>query len=99
MFFNFILAEGSDDWKEFIEFMGDKVELQGWTKYNGGLDTESKNFRVFFSFFYLFLYIAGTTGTHSIYLQNSGIEVMFHVSTMIPYSEGDEQQVRILFFC
>jgi len=70
-------TEGSEDWEEFLEFLGDKVELQGWKKYNGGLDTET-----------------GTTGTHSIYLQYCGVEIMFHVSTMIPVSESDEQQVE-----
>jgi hypothetical protein len=33
---------GSADWEEFLEFLGDKVVLQGWTKYRAGLDVKSK---------------------------------------------------------
>jgi hypothetical protein len=38
---------------------------------------------------------ADLTGTHSIYTQHKGWEVMFHVSTYIPFTEEDKQQVRV----
>lgn len=36
----------------------------------------------------------GQTGTHSIYSQYKGNQIMFHVSTMLPYTEGDVQQLQ-----
>ncbi|XP_057238907.1 GTPase-activating Rap/Ran-GAP domain-like protein 3 isoform X3 [Malurus melanocephalus] len=35
-----------------------------------------------------------TTGTHSIYTVFQGHEIMFHVSTMLPYSRENKQQVE-----
>ena len=37
--------------------------------------------------------IHGQTGLESLYTQYHGRELMFHVSTMLPYTEGDHQQV------
>lgn len=34
------------------------------------------------------------TGRESIYTQFEGREVMFHVSTLLPYTEGDPQQLQ-----
>ncbi|KJE97824.1 hypothetical protein CAOG_007918 [Capsaspora owczarzaki ATCC 30864] len=36
----------------------------------------------------------GMTGTHSIYTAYRGYEIMFHVSTMLPYNEADKQQLE-----
>lgn len=38
-----------------------------------------------------------TTGTHSVYTVYQGHEIMFHVSTMLPYSKENKQQVRLMF--
>jgi Rap/ran-GAP protein len=35
-----------------------------------------------------------TTGTHSVYTEWSGFEVMFHVSTLLPYNPRDTQQIE-----
>lgn len=35
----------------------------------------------------------GQTGLESLYTQFFGREIMFHVSTMLPYTDGDIQQV------
>ncbi|XP_056408493.1 GTPase-activating Rap/Ran-GAP domain-like protein 3 isoform X2 [Hyla sarda] len=35
-----------------------------------------------------------TTGTHSVYTVYQGHEIMFHVSTMLPYSRDNKQQVE-----
>ncbi|CAJ0952415.1 unnamed protein product [Ranitomeya imitator] len=35
-----------------------------------------------------------TTGTHSVYTVYQGHEIMFHVSTMLPYSKDNRQQVE-----
>ena len=36
---NFSLVDGSAKWEEFLEFLGTKVQLQGWQGFSGGLDT------------------------------------------------------------
>eukprot|EP00324_Dicrateria_rotunda_P005126 CAMPEP_0206169600 /NCGR_PEP_ID=MMETSP1474-20131121/36223_1 /ASSEMBLY_ACC=CAM_ASM_001110 /TAXON_ID=97495 /ORGANISM="Imantonia sp., Strain RCC918" /LENGTH=539 /DNA_ID=CAMNT_0053575749 /DNA_START=20 /DNA_END=1636 /DNA_ORIENTATION=+ len=73
----FANREESKEFREFLDFMGKKVVLDGWTKYAAGLDTET-----------------GTTGEHSMFLSYKGMEIMYHVSTMIPFAELDEQQVE-----
>lgn len=35
-----------------------------------------------------------STGTFSVYRRWKGIEIMFHVSTLLPYTPGAEQQVK-----
>jgi hypothetical protein len=32
----------SPDYDEFLEFLGEKITLQGWANYRGGLDVKSK---------------------------------------------------------
>lgn len=39
----------------------------------------------------------GQTGTESVYYNFHNKEVMFHVSTKLPFTEGDTQQVQNLF--
>ena len=42
----------------------------------------------------------GQTGTESVYCNFRNKEIMFHVSTKLPYTEGDAQQVALcLSFC
>lgn len=36
----------------------------------------------------------GQTGTESVYTNFRGKEIMFHVSTKLPFTEGDAQQVH-----
>lgn len=40
-----------------------------------------------------------TTGIKSIYTVYQGHELMFHVSTMLPYSKENKQQVSVSVFC
>eukprot|EP01090_Pellita_catalonica_P021286 TRINITY_DN7929_c0_g2_i2.p1 TRINITY_DN7929_c0_g2~~TRINITY_DN7929_c0_g2_i2.p1 ORF type:complete len:281 (-),score=46.76 TRINITY_DN7929_c0_g2_i2:43-849(-) len=67
----------SAGFETFLEFLGKKVQLQGWTEYRGGLDVHTN-----------------TTGTHSIYTTLDNSEIMFHVSTFLPYSSKDPQQLE-----
>ena len=80
----FLQESGSERYNEFLEVLGEKIELKGWKKYAGGLDTEG------FS-----------TGTHSVYRPyfslGSKYEIMFHISTMLPFYEDDLQHVCIFF--
>lgn len=69
---------GSEYFDKFLELLGDKVELKGFTGYKGGLDTERD-----------------TTGTHSVYTcWRNTYEIMFHVSTMLPFSTDNPQQLE-----
>lgn len=38
------------------------------------------------------------TGSHSIYTMHQGHEIMFHVSTMLPFSKDNKQQVRFTIY-
>ncbi|XP_077581479.1 rap1 GTPase-activating protein 1 isoform X3 [Stigmatopora nigra] len=62
---------------EFLEFLGQKVELHDFKGFRGGLDVTH-----------------GQTGTESVYTSFHGKEIMFHVSTKLPYTEGDSQQLQ-----
>ncbi|XP_065183095.1 GTPase-activating Rap/Ran-GAP domain-like protein 3 [Sycon ciliatum] len=68
---------GSKEFDQFVELLGDKVELLGFKDFRGGLDVRT-----------------GTTGTHSIHTKFQGHEVMFHVSTMLPFSKQNKQQLE-----
>jgi len=67
----------SPEYDEFLEFLGDKIVLQGWEGYRGGLDVKSN-----------------TTGTNSVFTTHCGFDVMFHVSTLLPYFPQDKQQLE-----
>jgi len=68
---------GSEHYESFLAMLGETVQLKGFEKFRGGLDTE-KN----------------ATGTHSIHTQFEGSEIMFHVSTMLPFSMDNPQQLE-----
>ncbi|XP_074537065.1 rap1 GTPase-activating protein 1 isoform X12 [Halichoeres trimaculatus] len=69
--------EESPAFVEFLEFLGEKIELHNFKGFRGGLDVTH-----------------GQTGTESIYCNYRNKEVMFHVSTKLPYTEGDTQQLQ-----
>jgi len=69
--------EASPDYDEFLDFLGERITLKGWSKYRGGLDVKTN-----------------TTGTNSIYTEHRGYEIMFHVSTMLPFQPDDLQRVE-----
>nr|XP_026689759.1 uncharacterized protein LOC100183188 isoform X4 [Ciona intestinalis] len=70
-------CEESPAFKEFLDFLGDNVDLQGFGGFRGGLDVNHGH--------------TGQTSVHSHFLDQ---EVMFHVSTKLPYVEGDRQQLQ-----
>ncbi|XP_066527672.1 rap1 GTPase-activating protein 1 isoform X7 [Hoplias malabaricus] len=69
--------EESPAFVEFLEFLGQRIELHDFKGFRGGLDVTH-----------------GQTGTESIYHNFHNKEIMFHVSTMLPYTEGDTQQLQ-----
>uniref|UniRef100_G1NMZ6 Rap-GAP domain-containing protein n=1 Tax=Meleagris gallopavo TaxID=9103 RepID=G1NMZ6_MELGA len=70
-------TEESLGFLEFLDFLGDKIQLQDFRGFRGGLDV-----------------IRGQTGTESVYTNFRGKEIMFHVSTKLPFAEGDSQQLQ-----
>ncbi|XP_069597745.1 rap1 GTPase-activating protein 1 isoform X1 [Ranitomeya imitator] len=62
---------------EFLELLGERVLLQDFRGFRGGLDVTH-----------------GQTGTESVYCNFRGKEIMFHVATKLPYTEGDAQQLQ-----
>jgi hypothetical protein len=75
------IEKASPAFEEFMEFLGDRIPLRGWTGYRGDLDTKGDG-----------------AGTHAVYRRWKGFEVMFHVSTLLPFTPGQEQQVYIKLF-
>ncbi|XP_074965083.1 rap1 GTPase-activating protein 1-like isoform X9 [Phalacrocorax aristotelis] len=70
-------TEESLGFLEFLDFLGDKIQLQDFRGFRGGLDVTR-----------------GQTGTESVYTNFRGNEIMFHVSTKLPFTEGDSQQLQ-----
>uniref|UniRef100_A0A3B3HCI0 Rap-GAP domain-containing protein n=1 Tax=Oryzias latipes TaxID=8090 RepID=A0A3B3HCI0_ORYLA len=60
---------------DFLQLLGDTVELQDFKGFRGGLDVSH-----------------GQTGSQSVYTVHRQQEIMFHVSTKLPFTEGDMQQ-------
>ncbi|XP_050967377.1 rap1 GTPase-activating protein 1 isoform X1 [Labeo rohita] len=69
--------EESPAFVEFLEFLGEKIELHDFKGFRGGLDVTH-----------------GQTGIESVYHNFHNKEIMFHVSTKLPYTEGDSQQLQ-----
>jgi len=67
----------SPAFEEFLDFLGERVKLDNWKGFRGGLDVRS-----------------GTTGEYSIYRIFNHNEIMFHVSTMLPFNQKDKQQLE-----
>uniref|UniRef100_A0A8D0DKC5 Rap-GAP domain-containing protein n=1 Tax=Salvator merianae TaxID=96440 RepID=A0A8D0DKC5_SALMN len=70
-------TEESLGFLEFLSLLGDRIQLQDFRGFRGGLDVTR-----------------GQTGTESIYTNFRGKEIMFHISTMLPFTEGDAQQLQ-----
>uniref|UniRef100_A0A4W6DLL0 Signal-induced proliferation-associated 1 like 2 n=1 Tax=Lates calcarifer TaxID=8187 RepID=A0A4W6DLL0_LATCA len=67
---------GSPALDQFLDLLGHRVRLKGFTKYRAQLDTTGDS-----------------TGSHSVYTTFREFELMFHVSTLLPYTANDTQQV------
>ncbi|XP_028677856.1 signal-induced proliferation-associated 1-like protein 1 isoform X2 [Erpetoichthys calabaricus] len=62
--------------EEFLQLLGERVRLKGFSKYRAQLDTKTDS-----------------TGTHSLYTVYKDNEIMFHVSTLLPYTPNNKQQL------
>ena len=69
--------EGGPAFNEFLDLIGQRVRLKGFNRYKAGLCNK-----------------ADTTGEWSVYTEdNRGNEVMFHVSTLLPFTPNNRQQL------
>ncbi|XP_027524563.1 rap1 GTPase-activating protein 1 isoform X3 [Corapipo altera] len=68
-------TEESPAFAEFLDVLGQRVQLRDFKGFRGGLDVTH-----------------GQTGSESVYCHFRDKEIMFHVSTKLPYTEGDAQQ-------
>lgn len=76
LFFTFLKkVETSQEFEEFLSFLGDRIKLNGFKGFNGGLDVKSiSNIPIFV----ILINIADdTTGLESVYTKFVGIEVFF----------------------
>jgi hypothetical protein len=68
----------SEQFDDFLHWIGERVKLQGWTGYRGGLDVKNNS--------------TGTESVHTMF--GDGLEIMFHVCTLLPYQPDDLQKVE-----
>uniref|UniRef100_A0A0K2UKS9 Signal-induced proliferation-associated 1-like protein 2 n=1 Tax=Lepeophtheirus salmonis TaxID=72036 RepID=A0A0K2UKS9_LEPSM len=69
--------EGGAAFNEFLEMIGQKVRLKGFSKYKAGLCNKNDS-----------------TGLYSVYTEHeNGSEIMFHVSTLLPFTNSNRQQL------
>jgi len=94
-------VETSPEFEEFLDFLGDRVELQDWKQFRGGLDATSTCIHVVvLGSLSLSLSLTdcctvdGSTGTHSVFTVWNNNEIMFHVSTLLPFNPLDKQQLE-----
>jgi len=79
--FNNLLSETSPAFIEFIEFIGTRIKLQGFTEYNGGLDTKQND--------------TGEESIFTKYGEGPvPLQIMFHCAPMLPFQEMDAQKVE-----
>ena len=38
---NYLIEHGSEEWNEFLDVLGTRIQLKGWAQYNAGLDVKS----------------------------------------------------------
>jgi len=68
---------GSPAFEHFLDFLAERVPLQDWEHFRGGLDVRT-----------------GTTGELGLYTRYNNNEIMYHVSTMLPFNPLDKQQLE-----
>ncbi|KAG0302487.1 signal-induced proliferation-associated 1-like protein 3 [Dissophora globulifera] len=72
--------ESSPAFQDFLQsgVLGQKVTLKGFERFSAGLDTR-----------------LGEAGVHSYYdTWGDGFEIMYHVSTLLPFNTEDRQQIQ-----
>eukprot|EP00049_Salpingoeca_infusionum_P022257 m.5805 g.5805 ORF g.5805 m.5805 type:complete len:991 (-) comp5090_c0_seq1:384-3356(-) len=71
-------SQGSLAFEKFLQAMGDRVPLQNFSGYSAGLDTSEQ-------------LLTGESTVATVFKQK---QVTYHVSTLLPHSDEDQQQVQ-----
>ncbi|KAJ1340459.1 hypothetical protein BSLG_004906 [Batrachochytrium salamandrivorans] len=66
------------EFKKFMAFLGETIDLSGWRGYRAGLDVSGAN----------------NTGIQSVYTKWQGYEIMYHVAPLLPHRPDDKQQLE-----
>ncbi|CAG8730688.1 28775_t:CDS:2, partial [Gigaspora margarita] len=74
----FANTTASPAYERFLKILGNKIELQGWQRFCGGLDTKTGGTGK---------YSIYDTGTWK------DFEIMYHVSTMLPFEDKNRLQI------
>eukprot|EP00094_Tigriopus_californicus_P010965 TCALIF_10579-PA protein Name:"Similar to Sipa1l2 Signal-induced proliferation-associated 1-like protein 2 (Mus musculus)" AED:0.22 eAED:0.33 QI:0/0/0/0.66/1/1/9/0/732 len=96
--------EGGAAFNEFLELIGQKVRLKGFNQYKAGLCNKSKTISLNPEEHLLLEHIYhisipslfatdDSTGLYSVYTEHAGNELMFHVSTFLPFTPNNRQQL------
>ncbi|KAG5462707.1 MAG: hypothetical protein BJ554DRAFT_3941, partial [Olpidium bornovanus] len=94
---------GSAEFDAFLSVVGQKIRLRGWTGYAAGLDTKCMPATLLGSppvhspnLWRRLIRSPGNTGEFTVVNDSTlaGYEVTYHVSTLLPYIEGDSQQIQ-----
>ncbi|KAG9321389.1 hypothetical protein KVV02_005762 [Mortierella alpina] len=85
--------ESSTNFQAFLEHgvLGQKVALKGFDRFSAGLDTRCNSPLCIIPLNRL----VGEAGEYSYYdTWGEGFEIMYHVSTLLPYNTADRQQIQ-----
>ncbi|ELP85060.1 rap GTPase-activating protein, putative [Entamoeba invadens IP1] len=74
----FMNKNGSSHFEHFLELLGTKIKLQGFTGFSGGLDTKQN--------------LTGEYAIMNTFSNNS-INIIYHVAPYLPYSDFEKQQL------
>ena len=72
----FTNSDHSPEFERFLDFLGERIQLRGFTGFSGGLDT-----------------LYDLTGDKAVFTRWNNNQFMFHVSTLLPTDEHDDQKV------
>ncbi|KAF7638400.1 Rap-GAP domain-containing protein [Meloidogyne graminicola] len=70
--------DSSPNFEEFLDFLGTRVKLKGLDAFKYKGGLDTKG---------------NTTGLYSIYTEHHSAQIMFHVSTMLPFTPNNKQQL------
>ncbi|KAL7073150.1 hypothetical protein ACQ4LE_007033 [Meloidogyne hapla] len=70
--------DSSPHFEEFLDFLGTRVKLKGFDAFKYKGGLDTKG---------------NTTGLYSIYTEHHSAQIMFHVSTMLPFTPNNKQQL------
>ncbi|CAG8559421.1 5203_t:CDS:2, partial [Racocetra fulgida] len=74
----FANTTASPEYERFLNLLGNKIELLGWQRFGGGLDTKTGGSGKYS------VYDSGTW---------KDFEIMYHVSTMLPFEDKNKHQI------